>query len=127
MIRKIIHLDLDAFFCSVEELLDPSLIGKVFAVGGNPNGRGVITSASYAARQYGIHSAMPTDKRSNSTRIYCSFAVVLNIMASTQKVMAILHDTSPIVEQMSVDEAYLDVSDMPQPIASIAFDLQKGS
>ena len=126
MIRKIIHLDLDAFFCSVEELLDPSLTGKVFAVGGNPTGRGVISSASYAARQHGIHSAMPTGQ---ALKLYPNLLLVQSgykyYGEYSQKVMHILHDTSPIVEQMSVDEAYLDVSDMPQPIASIAFDLQK--
>ena len=126
MIRKIIHLDLDAFFCSVEELLDPSLVGKVFAVGGNPNGRGVITSASYAARQHGIHSAMPTGQ---ALKLFPNLLLVHSgykfYGQYSKKVMDILHDTSPLVEQMSVDEAYLDVSDMPQPIASIAFDLQK--
>ncbi len=60
MERKILHLDLDAFFCSVEELLDPSLKGKVFAVGGRPDGRGVISSCSYSARLLGVRSAMPS-------------------------------------------------------------------
>ena len=91
--RKIIHLDLDAFFCSVEELLDPSLVGKVFAVGGNPNGRGVITSASYAARQHGIHSAMPTLQALNLTRIYCSFAVASNIMVNIRKKLWLFYTT----------------------------------
>ena len=57
--RKIIHLDLDAFYCAVEELLDRSLKGKAFAVGGSPTGRGVVTSCSYPARAFGVHSAMP--------------------------------------------------------------------
>jgi len=59
MARKILHLDLDAFFCAVEEKLNPSLKGKAFATGGSPEGRGVVSSCSYAARQFGIHSAMP--------------------------------------------------------------------
>ena len=62
MARKIIHLDLDAFFCAVEELRNPALKGKAFAVGGRPEQRGVVASCSYAARQYGVHSAMPMGK-----------------------------------------------------------------
>jgi len=126
MIRKIIHLDLDAFFCSVEELLDPSLKGKAFAVGGSPSGRGVITSASYAARMRGVRSAMPTREALN---ILPDLVLVRSgfhhYSEYSNKVMSILRDTSPIVEQVSIDEAFLDVSDMPQPIGSIAIDLQK--
>ena len=59
MPRKIIHLDLDAFFCAVEELHNPALRGQPFAVGGQPESRGVVASCSYAARQFGVHSAMP--------------------------------------------------------------------
>ena len=126
MIRKILHLDLDAFFCSVEELLDPSLKGKVFAVGGRPDGRGVVTSCSYAARLLGVCSAMPSRR---AIEICPDLIFVRSdhhkYSEYSQKVMDILRDTSPIVEQVSVDEAFLDVSDMPQPIASIAKDLQK--
>lgn len=126
MARKIIHLDLDAFFCSVEELLDPSLKGKAFAVGGSPSGRGVITSASYAARLSGVRSAMPTraalDRCPDLILVRSGFR---HYSEYSQKVIKILRDTTPIVEQVSVDEAFLDVSDMPQPIRSIALDLQK--
>jgi len=126
MNRKIIHLDLDAFFCSVEELLDPSLKGKAFAVGGSPSGRGVITSASYSARMHGVRSAMPTRE---ALKIFPELLLVRSgyhhYSQYSDKVMDILRDTTPIVEQVSIDEAFLDVSDMPQPIASIAQDLQK--
>lgn len=126
MVRKIIHLDLDAFFCSVEELLDPTLKGKTFAVGGSPSGRGVITSASYAARMYGVRSAMPTREAvkilPNLILVHSGFR---HYSEFSDKVMAILRDTTPIVEQVSIDEAFLDVSDMTQPISSIALDLQK--
>jgi DNA polymerase-4 len=125
MERKILHLDLDAFFCSVEELLDPSLKGKVFAVGGRPDGRGVISSCSYSARLLGVRSAMPSRR---AIEICPDLIFVRSdhnkYSEYSQKVMDILRDTSPIVEQVSVDEAFLDVSDMRQPIASIARDLQ---
>lgn len=125
MTRKILHLDLDAFFCSVEELLDPSLKGKVFAVGGRPDGRGVISSCSYAARILGVRSAMP----SRQALKICPNLIFVHsdhhlYGQYSRKVMDVLRDTSPIVEQVSVDEAFLDVSDMSQPIKSIAQDLQ---
>ncbi|MBI4770397.1 MAG: hypothetical protein HY784_08320 [Chloroflexi bacterium] len=60
MLRTILHMDLDAFFCSVEELLNPALKGKAFIVGGRADQRGVVSSASYPARAFGVRSAMPT-------------------------------------------------------------------
>lgn len=125
MTRKILHLDLDAFFCSVQEILDPSLRGKPFAVGGSPQGRGVVTSCSYAARRYGIHSAMPAAK---ALALFPQLIFVSGTHARysdySDKVMAILDDTSPLIQQVSIDEAFLDVTDMPQSGKTIAQDLQ---
>ena len=126
MTRKILHLDLDAFFCSVEELLDPSLVGKAIAVGGSPQGRGVIASCSYAARLKGVRSAMPAGKALQ----LCPELIMIHprhglYSEYSDRVMSILQDTTPLVEQVSVDEAFLDVSDLPQPLRLIATGLQK--
>jgi len=125
MTRTILHLDLDAFFCAVEELHDPSLHGKAFAVGGRPEERGVVASCSYAARQFGVHSAMPM---SRALRL-CPSLVVLshhrgNYSEMSEKVMQRLHDLSPLVEQISIDEAFVDLSDLPDPPDETARTLQ---
>jgi len=106
-------LDLDAFFCSVEEDRNPDLRGKAFAVGGKPDERGVVASCSYAARKMGVRSAMPMSKAlrlcpgllivSSRHRIYGEVS---------RQVMKILHDTTGLVEQISIDEAFLDISDI---------------
>lgn len=123
--RKILHIDLDAFFCSVEELLDPTLIGKAFAVGGNQQGRGVIVSASYAARKFGVRSAMPSGRAlklcPNLVFVRSKHSLYSNY---SNKVMDILHDISPLVQQISVDEAFIDVTDIQKPIENICHDLQ---
>lgn len=109
--RAIAHLDLDAFYASVEALENPELDGKPIIVGGRPGERGVVSSASYAARAFGVRSAMPTSQALG----LCPRAVVLPPRHSlyhdySRRVMAILRDTSPLVEQMSVDEAFLDLT-----------------
>jgi len=109
--RWIIHVDLDAFFASVEELLDPNLKGKPVIVGGNPEHRGVVASCSYAARAFGVHSAMPMTQ---AVRL-CPQGVVVNghyrVYAQySQQVMDILQQVTPLVEQVSIDEAFLDVT-----------------
>jgi DNA polymerase-4 len=111
--RIIIHLDLDAFYCAVEEQLQPSLRGKAFAVGGRPDGRGVVTSCSYAARQLGIHSAMPMGQavRMVPNLIICPGQHKIYGQKSRQ-VMSILRSRTTLIEQISIDEAFLDVSDL---------------
>ena len=109
--RTIIHIDLDSFFVSVEQVLNPKLKGKPVVVGGRPDRRGVVATASYEARAFGLHSGMPmvTAARlcpeaifieGNFAR-YCEFS---------RKFMAILNDFSPFIEPAGIDEAYLDVT-----------------
>ncbi len=109
--RAIIHLDLDAFFVAVERLDDPALIGKPVIVGGRPEARGVVASASYEARAYGVRSAMPT---SQALRL-CPQAVLVpgrraRYVEMSDRVMALLAEYTPLLEQISIDEAFLDVS-----------------
>ena len=124
--RKILHLDLDAFFCAVEEQLNPELRGKAIAVGGKPDERGVVSSASYPARQYGVRSAMPM---AQAIRL-CPHLIVVGqtrgaYSQRSRAVMAILRDTAPDVEPLSIDEAFLDVTILPDAIETIARDLQR--
>ncbi len=125
MPRKILHLDLDAFFCAVEEQRDPGLRGQAFAVGGRPDQRGVVASCSYAARRFGIRSAMPM---SRAVKLCPQLIIVSShfdlYRAASQQVMARLHQLTPLVEQLSIDEAFLDVSDLPEPAEALARRLQ---
>ena len=124
--RKILHLDLDAFFCAVEEQLNPELRGKAIAVGGRPDARGVVSSASYPARAYGVRSAMPM---AQALRL-CPHLIVVGQTRGvygerSRAVMAILRDTAPDVEPLSIDEAFLDVTILPGTIETIARQLQR--
>ncbi len=124
-LRTIIHLDLDAFFCAVEEQRDPSLRGKLFAVGGRPESRGVVSSASYAARQFGVRSAMPMAR---AVRLCTDLLVVPSnfsaYCAASQQVMERLHRLTLLVEQISIDEAFLDVTALGEPGDVLAARLQ---
>ncbi len=109
--RQIIHIDMDAFFAAIEQRDNPQLRGKPVIVGGDPDGRGVVSSASYEARHYGVKSAMPCGQ----ARRRCPPAVFLRVDMSKYKqvsaqVMQILGQYTPLVEQVSVDEAFLDVT-----------------
>src|SRR6516164_6393707 len=102
---------MDAFFVSVEELHDPSLKGKPVVVGGRPNERGVVSAASYAARKFGVHSAMPL----RTAYKLCPQAIFVDghpdrYRDYSQKVYDVLTAFSPLVEMASIDEAYLDIT-----------------
>jgi DNA polymerase IV len=123
--RTIIHLDLDQFFCAVEEQADPTLKGQPFAVGGRPEGRGVVASASYAARAFGVRSAMPM---AHAVRLCPPLLIVRPnfpaYRAASQQVMERLHALTELVEQISIDEAFLDVSNLGEPGEQVAQKLQ---
>jgi DNA polymerase-4 len=126
MARTVVHMDLDAFFCSVEELLDPSLVGTAFAVGGRADERGVLSTASYAARKFGVRSAMPT---AQALRL-CPHLKLLPARHGvysdySRKVMRLLEEVSPILEQVSIDEAFLDLSGDPRPGGEVAQHLKR--
>jgi DNA polymerase IV len=109
--RTIFHVDMDAFFVSVEELYDPSLRGKAVVVGGQRDERGVVSAASYEARKFGVHSAMPL----RTAAKLCPQAIFVNghperYRECSEKVFAVLNSFSPQVEMASIDEAYLDMS-----------------
>ena len=108
MVRKILHFDLDAFYCAVEELRHPELKRVPFAVGGRPESRGVVSSCSYAARQFGIRSAMGM---SQAVRLCPELRVLPPDMREygqvSGRVMELLHGVTPLVEQLSIDEAFL--------------------
>lgn len=124
--RKILHLDLDAFFCAVEEQLNPELRGKAIAVGGKPNERGVVSSASYPARKYGVRSAMPMAQAIQLCPHLIIVGQTRGVYSERSKaVMAILRDTAPYVEPLSIDEAFLDATILPDEIEKIARRLQK--
>lgn len=124
--RWIMHVDMDAFFASVEVLDNPALRGKPVIVGGSSL-RGVVSTCSYEARRYGVHSAMPLVQ----ARRLCPQGIYLPVRMArykeiSEQIMATFHELSPLVEQLSIDEAFLDVSGMellygsPQHVGELA-------
>jgi DNA polymerase IV len=111
-LRRILHIDMDAFYASVEQRDDPSLKGKPVAVGGSPTGRGVVAAASYEARAFGVHSAM---SMAHAVRLCPSLSIVRpdfqKYRTASNAVFSIFREVTPLVEPLSLDEAYLDVTE----------------
>lgn len=123
--RRILHIDLDAFYCAVEEQRDPALKGKPFAVGGQPDQRGVVASCSYAARKYGVRSAMPM---AQAVKICPGLMIVhghyRDYSQASRKVMEHLRELTQQVEQISIDEAFLDITELIDHSQIVATRLQ---
>lgn len=117
--QKIIHVDMDAFFAAVEIRENPALHGKCVIVGGHPQSRGVVSTCSYEARKYGIHSGMPSSQAwqlcKHAVFVHSSFGLYKEI---SNQIKAIFLQYAEKVESMSLDEAYLDVTDNALDIAS---------
>ena len=126
--RRILHIDMDAFFASVEQKRHPELTGKPIVVGGSgdPTKRGVVSTASYEARRYGIHSAMPL----RTAYKLCPDAVCLPVdyeeyQRASEKVKNILREFTTVIEDMGIDEAFLDISQIDKPLEEIAENIKK--
>ena len=112
-LRKIIHADCDCFYASIEMRDNPSLVGKPIAVGGSPERRGVIATCNYDAREFGVHSALP----SATARKRCPQLIIIHpdmekYRTASQQVHEIFQKYTDIIEPLSIDEAYIDVTDL---------------
>ncbi|MFN3395896.1 MAG: hypothetical protein ACK4Z9_03765 [Thermodesulfovibrionales bacterium] len=125
--RRILHIDMDAFFAAIEQKRHPELIGRPVIVGGDgdPTKRGVVSTASYEARRFGIHSAMPL----RTAYKLCPEAVFLPVdyeeyIKVSEKIKDILRDFSPIIENVGIDEAFLDISSLNIPPEEAAAEIK---
>ena len=126
--RRILHIDMDAFFAAVEQKRRPELIGKPLVIGGDgdPTHRGVVSTASYEARKFGIHSAMPL----RTAYRLCPQAVFLPVdyeeySRASEQIKEILKEFSPIMEDVGIDEAFLDLSDWDKSSEEVAKEIKK--
>ena len=126
--RRILHIDMDAFFAAVEQKRHPELVGKPVVIGGDgdPTKRGVVSTASYEARRYGIHSAMPL----RAAYRLCPEAIFLPVdyeayQRVSQKIKDILRDFTPLIEDAGLDEAFLDITDLDINSEEIAMEVKK--
>ena len=124
--RRIIHVDMDCFYAAVEERERPELRGRPLGVVGSRARRGVLTTCNYEARKYGIRSAMPDVHGAwNAARNSCSCPPRFDLYrAESARVRAIFLEYTPLVEPLSLDEAYLDVSALPRPATDIAREIR---
>ncbi|PKN75041.1 MAG: DNA polymerase IV [Deltaproteobacteria bacterium HGW-Deltaproteobacteria-10] len=127
--RRIIHIDMDAFFAAVEEERNPGLRGKPVVIGGrgDPTKRGVVSTANYEARKYGIHSAMPM----MTAHKLCPHAVFLPVdyeayVAASRQFKSTLPAITTIIEDIGIDEVYMDVSEVPETSESIVSRIKSG-
>lgn len=125
--RRILHIDMDAFFAAVEQTRNPGLIGKPLIIGGSgdPTKRGVVSTASYEARKFGIHSAMPL----RTAYKLCPHAVFLPVdyeeySRVSEKIKSVLGEFSPIMEDVGIDEAFLDISHIDKSAEEIAKEIK---
>lgn len=127
--RKILHIDMDAFYASVEQRDNPALKGKPVIVGGRPDRRGVVAACSYEAREFGIHSAMPSSRAAK----LCPDAVFLSARfdayrEASQSINGVFREFTDLIEPLSLDEAYLDVTEFASNRGSatdVARDIKK--